>query len=252
MAQKLQVLALSASPRPKSFTDKMLSLFLEGMGDNIDLHKYYPHRMNIKPCTGCFACWLKTPGVCTQKDDMAEILPWFDTADIIILASPLYVFGFTAQMKTVLDRFIPIIECYISTNEKGHSYHKRHHPKSQNLVLISSCGFPELDNFKVLKQHYLVLANHFGQDAGMLLISGAGAKNVPHLFDEKYASLKQAGKELVELGSVQQQTIDKIAEEIIDRQIYQDMANAAFKGGLTGNIKTIVKALQAKRAQPKR
>ncbi|MFB3897142.1 MAG: flavodoxin family protein [bacterium] len=251
MVPKLQVLALSGSPRPKSFTDKMLTLFLEGMGDTIELHKFYPHRMNIKPCTSCFSCWMKTPGVCAQKDDMAEILHWFDTADVIILASPLYVFGFTAQMKTAIDRIIPIIECYISTNEKGLSYHKRHHPKEQKMVLISSCGFPELDNFDALKQHYLVFANHTGKDAGMLLISGAGAQNVPQLFDKKYAALKQAGKELIEFGAVQQQTMDTIAVEVIDRQLYRDMANAAFKGGLTGNVKTFMKAMQAMKQQQK-
>jgi multimeric flavodoxin WrbA len=249
MANKLQILAISASPRPKSFTDKMLSLFLEGMGENIELHKYFPHRMNIKPCTGCFTCWLKTPGVCAQKDDMAEILPWLDTAEIIILASPLYVYGFTAQMKTVLDRFIPIMECYISANEKGHSYHKRHHPKFQKTVLISSCGFPEIENFNLLKQHYQILANFWGKDGGMLLIPGAGAASIPHFYDEKFACIKQAGKELVELGSVQQKTMDTIAAEIIDRQIYRDMANAAFKGGLTGNVKTFMKAIQAIKAK---
>lgn len=227
----------------------MLSLFLEGMSDNIELHKFYPHRMNIKPCTGCFTCWMKTPGVCVQQDDMAEILKWFEVADVIILACPLYVFGFTAQIKTVLDRIIPNVECYISSNEKGLSYHKRHHPKEQKLVLISSCGFPELDNFDALKQHYQVVANHMGKDAGMLLISGAGAQNVPHLFDEKYAAIKQAGKELVELGKVQQKTMDTIAVEVIDRQLYRDMANAAFKGGLTGNVKTFMKAMQAMKAK---
>jgi multimeric flavodoxin WrbA len=252
MPPKLQVLALSASPRAKSFTDKMLSFFLEGMGENIELHKFYPHRMNIKPCAGCFTCWLKTPGICSQKDDMAEILKWFDIADVIILASPLYVFGFTAQMKTVLDRLIPTIECYIATNERGESYHKRHHPKPQKMVLISSCGFPEIENFDALKEHYLQVVEHWGKDAGMILIPGAGAANIPHFFDEKYAFIKQAGKELVELGSVQQKTMDKIAAEIIDRQVYRDMANAAFKGGVTGNIKTFIKAIQAMQAQPKR
>ncbi|MCX7918099.1 MAG: flavodoxin family protein [bacterium] len=252
MAMKRTVLAVSASPRAKSFTDKILSLFLEGMGEDIELHKFYPHRMKINPCTGCFTCWLKTPGVCVQQDDMTEIMKWFNTADVIILASPLYVFGFTAQMKTVLDRLIPSVECYITTNEKGFSYHKRRLQKSQKMVLISSCGFPEIENFEVLKQHYLAVVNHWGEDAGMILISGSGAANIPHFFDEKYRLIRQAGKELVEFGKVTQETMDNIASEIIDRQVYRDIANAAFKGGLKGSIKTMVKSLQAVREKDSR
>lgn len=62
------VLAISGSHRKNSFTEKMLDLCLEGMGKDIDVYKFYPHEMKIKPCTGCWSCWTKTKGKCVFKD----------------------------------------------------------------------------------------------------------------------------------------------------------------------------------------
>ncbi len=118
-------MAIPGSPRPQSFTDKMLSLFLEGMGESTEVHKLYPHRMNVKPCTGCWTCWFKTPGKCAQHDDMEQILPRLAEADVIILASPLYHGGLNGLVKTFLDRTIPLVKCDIITDGEGHSRHPR-------------------------------------------------------------------------------------------------------------------------------
>ncbi len=73
---KRVVLAISGSLRKPSFTEKMLDLCLEGMastGEEFEVHKFYPHKMKIGPCTSCWSCWgKKNPGVCVQKDDLAE------------------------------------------------------------------------------------------------------------------------------------------------------------------------------------
>lgn len=63
-------LAISGSLRKPSFTEKMLDLCIEGMGPNLEVHRFYPHKMNIGPCNSCYACWSKkTPGRCAQQDD---------------------------------------------------------------------------------------------------------------------------------------------------------------------------------------
>ena len=70
-----KVLAISGSLKKPSFTEKMLGLCLEGMGDEIEVQKFYPHKMNIGPCLGCWKCWQpKTAGECIQKDNFQIIL----------------------------------------------------------------------------------------------------------------------------------------------------------------------------------
>ena len=85
------VLAISGSLRNKSFTEKMLDLCIEGMGENLEVHKFYPHKMKIGPCTSCWSCWgKKRPGECIQEDDFQRILDVYKRADYFLLAAPLY------------------------------------------------------------------------------------------------------------------------------------------------------------------
>ena len=57
----------------------------------------------IAGCLGCNACY-RNGGVCVQKDDMVEIREKMLAADVIVLASPIYFYSMTAQMKAVMDR----------------------------------------------------------------------------------------------------------------------------------------------------
>ena len=51
---------------------------------------------------------MRNGGTCVLKDEMAEILGMFRTADVLVLATPAYFYGISAQMKTFIDRTYPI------------------------------------------------------------------------------------------------------------------------------------------------
>lgn len=51
------VLAISGSLRTPSFTEKEFDLCIEGMGEGLEVRKFYPHKMSIGPGTGCWSCW---------------------------------------------------------------------------------------------------------------------------------------------------------------------------------------------------
>ena len=59
-------------------------------------------RMIIKPCQNCGGC--DASGICIVKDDMASVSAAIRAADRIILASPIFFFGLSAQAKTMIDR----------------------------------------------------------------------------------------------------------------------------------------------------
>jgi multimeric flavodoxin WrbA len=123
MAELKRVVAICGSsragvPEEKSLTERMLENFLAGMNPE-HCRIFYPHLMNISYCRGCYTCWFKTPGICAIEDDMTEIRAEIDKADLIILASPVYVDGFSAQTKVVLDRIIPMFDPLISVDDRG-------------------------------------------------------------------------------------------------------------------------------------
>ena len=67
------------------------------------VEKVFLRDKTIHPCTGCGVCsQYKKP--CPQKDDAAEIIGKMLAADVIVMATPVYFYTMSAQMKTLIDR----------------------------------------------------------------------------------------------------------------------------------------------------
>ncbi len=100
------VLIISASPRKNGNSDMLCDRFAQGAkesGHNVE--KVFVASKNIGYCRGCGACY--TSHKCVQKDDMADILDKMVTADVIVLATPVYFYSMDGQMKTFIDRTVP-------------------------------------------------------------------------------------------------------------------------------------------------
>ena len=99
-----KVLILSSSPRKNGNSALLCQQFAKGAteeGNAVEILDVA--RMKVAPCLGCNGCY-RNGGVCVQKDDMAEIREKLLAADVIVLASPIYFYSMTAQLKLVIDR----------------------------------------------------------------------------------------------------------------------------------------------------
>ena len=100
----MNILVLNGSPRPNGNTKKMATAFCEGALSRghkttvVDVCK-----MKIGGCLACEYCFTHG-GVCMQDDAMNEILQDVHKADMLVLASPIYWFDISAQMKCFIDR----------------------------------------------------------------------------------------------------------------------------------------------------
>lgn len=99
------VLILSGSPRKNGNSALLCRQFAKGAeenGNSVEL--IYLRDKEIHYCTACYHC--KKDGICSIKDDMAEILDKMDKADVIVMASPVYFYSINAQMKALIDRMV--------------------------------------------------------------------------------------------------------------------------------------------------
>lgn len=99
------VLGLQGSPRKKGNTNYLLTTFMqEAEKTGARTHVIQAAKKNITPCLGCGFC--EKNGFCvTQDDDMKpEIYPMLREADVIVLASPIYFYNVTGQIKLLIDR----------------------------------------------------------------------------------------------------------------------------------------------------
>lgn len=99
-----KVLILAGSPRLHGNSGILSDEFARGAkAAGCEVEKIEIQRKKVAGCLGCNACY-KNEGVCVQKDDMTEIREKMIAADIIVLASPIYFYSMTAQLKAVIDR----------------------------------------------------------------------------------------------------------------------------------------------------
>jgi len=97
------VLGIYGSPRKAGNTDLMLDAFLEGAeAAGGEINKLYVRELEIRGCLGCGHC--DKAGECIQKDDMQIVYPLLERAQRIVVASPIYFYGITAQLKLLVDR----------------------------------------------------------------------------------------------------------------------------------------------------
>jgi len=108
MAQK--ILVLKGSPRRNGNSAALADQAIKGALENgAEVEQFVLDAMKIRPCTACDECRRGTPE-CVIKDDMQKIYPKIRWANVIILASPIYFFTMSAQMKLCIDRWYALLK----------------------------------------------------------------------------------------------------------------------------------------------
>ena len=91
--------------------------------------------MKIGPCVGCNFCWLKTPGICSVRDDHEQILKKMVGADQMWLISDTALGFIDHKGKSVIDRLIPL--CTMNLKFKGNQMrHEARYKKQSDIGLI--------------------------------------------------------------------------------------------------------------------
>jgi multimeric flavodoxin WrbA len=104
----MKILILCGSPHKNGTTNALAEALISGIDQSRhEVEKIQLAEKKISPCLGCEYC-KRNDGACVQKDDMAALLPSVLAADVIVFVSPIYYFGFNAQLKAVIDRFYAV------------------------------------------------------------------------------------------------------------------------------------------------
>ncbi len=158
----MNILILSGSPRKDGNTDLLVEAFAKGASQKHKVEVVSVHDYKVNPCMGCDACFRNEQHTCVQKDDMMFIYEKMAHADMLVIASPVYFYGLSAQMKAVIDRFHnPIRDSF--------------HIKKMALLLVGAATLPELFD-SILSQYQLCLNFFKLEDAGRVLVRGVKDK----------------------------------------------------------------------------
>ena len=117
---------------------------------------------SIHPCVGCNGCYTSEGHRCVQRDDMDVIYEKLRQADIVIIASPVYFYGISAQLKAIVDRLHTPMRNEFKV-------------KKLALLLVGAATLPGMFD-SILLQYKLILNFFRLEDAGTVLASGAKEK----------------------------------------------------------------------------
>jgi len=99
----VNILGIYGSPRKGGNSEVILDKVLEGVAESgANVKKVYARELKMSGCHECGGC--EKDGNCVVKDDMQQVYPLFEVADIIILSSPMFFYGISAQAKAIVDR----------------------------------------------------------------------------------------------------------------------------------------------------
>lgn len=151
-----KIIVLVGSMRKDGNTDLLVQAFTEGASKNNDVEIVSVADYQVNPCIGCNSCFSREENKCFQDDDMSKIYEKLRTADIVVIASPVYFYGISAQLKGIIDRL--------------HTPMRNEFPiKKLALLLVGAASLPNL--FDAIKLQYQLVLDFFHlENIGMVLV----------------------------------------------------------------------------------
>lgn len=156
----MNILVIESSPHKKGSSNLLAEHFIQGAkeaGHKVTV--FDAARADLHPCMGCDACGMSGP--CCQKDDMAGLREQILKTDMMVFVTPLYYFGMSTQLKTVVDRFYSFNGALTGRNLK--------------TALIVAAWDDRDWTMKDIRSHYETLCRYLNfQDMGQILGTGCG------------------------------------------------------------------------------
>ena len=158
-----KIVILNGSPRRKGNTSALVKAFTEGAKSaGHTVTEFFLDSMNIHGCKGCFGVHSSKECPCVQRDDMNKIYPVVRECDVIVLASPLYYWNMSGQIRTAIDRLFAL--------EEGDGNLLRGHGRASALLMAA-----EGHGFEDVLTYYNHLMEHLKwNNLGHVLAGGNG------------------------------------------------------------------------------
>ena len=164
-----KIVMVSGSPKKDGNTSFLIEWFAEGarsIGAQVEIVRAADLQYKVLGCTSCRACQKSDDYRCVIKDEVSDCVARFIKADVIVMASPLYFFGASSQLKTVMDRMFSL---YKWNNSAGTMETPL---KGKTLVFLGS-GYEDV-GLDVFEKPFQLTAEYTMMTYASLVVGNAG------------------------------------------------------------------------------
>ena len=160
----MKIAVLKGSPNINGSSNMLAAKFIEGaLGSGQEIIEIDAAHADISPCIGCVHCGYE--GNCVLNDDMDDFRQQILSSDMLVFVTPLYYYGMSAQLKTLIDRFC----------SRNFSIQQRNFKSALLTVAYNSDDW----TFDALEAHYDTLVRYLNlNDCGRVLGYGCGTPSM--------------------------------------------------------------------------
>lgn len=146
----MNVIVLNGNPEPEN---QAFDHYLNELAVNLEASERPTEILMLREldagyCTGCWSCWVKTPGLCMFKDDSHLVCRKVIHSDLVIFASPIFMGYYSALLKKFTDKMIPLLHPYFAVVQ-GEVHHRNRYPRKDyplgGLLLEKTPGSDQED-----------------------------------------------------------------------------------------------------------
>ena len=168
----MKVLLVRANPRKNGFTQFLTNLFAQGLREagaavtDVDITS---DEFALKPCLGCYHCWLVKPGQCVHHDPMETLLPVILEADVLVCATPVYYFSMSSQLKNFFERTFPLTTEGLETSKMGILRNRLREPakwSEKTFISIAVGALRAREAYEPINQTFRLIADTLDMELG--------------------------------------------------------------------------------------
>ena len=160
----MRIVVLKGSPNVKGSSNMLAESFSKGAAEaGHEIIEIDAAHADISPCIGCVHCGYE--GECSLSDDMDVFREEILKSDMLVFVTPLYYYGMSAQLKTLIDRFC----------SRNFSIQQKHMKSALLTVAYNADDW----TFEALESHYKTLLRYLNlTDCGRVLGYGCGTPSM--------------------------------------------------------------------------
>ncbi|MDD3414557.1 MAG: flavodoxin family protein [Lachnospiraceae bacterium] len=157
-----KIVVLVGSVRKDGNTEILARAFSDGANNNHEVEIISVADYEVNPCIGCNMCFKTEGNACVQNDDMQVVYKNLAEADVLVIASPVYFYGISAQLKAIIDRLHSPLRNTFKVKKLG-------------LLLVAGAALPNV--FESIELQYQLVLDYFNlQDVGRIFVNGVSEK----------------------------------------------------------------------------
>jgi multimeric flavodoxin WrbA/putative sterol carrier protein len=227
----MKVMLVRGNPRKNGFTQYLTNLFLQGLrevGATVTDVDITTEQYSLRPCLGCYHCWLAKPGQCVHHDPMEKLFDVILQADVLVCATPVYYFAMSSYLKNFFERTIPLTTTGLEPSKMGILRNRMREPEKwpkKKFVSITVGALRALEGYEPVNQTFRLIADALDMELG-----GQLTRTESHLLPYKLskpitlkrveAAFLKAGHEAGTTGRVSAKTMQDAALQLSPDETY--------------------------------